>query len=283
MLRFVQKEVGCGYSTVIDVVKGRHWSNYTGILDETTFYRKYSTKITSYLIYLPEIIKLRKDGLTNKEIGEKLNLNSNTIQAITSGVALNKYTEIKHKTRDEQILDGSIPTAKTSIETVLKTVELYKKGENKENISKKLNIPVRRIEDIITGKKWSKLTGIEYKTTGKHILNKKQVLEIVQMKKDGKTNKEISKKFDITLTAVSYILNGKTWSDVTGIKYTPSRKKGEFSASVTKEQVDEIIKLNNDKVSWEKIANKLNIRLNNVRDILTGRTWSEYTKIQKNK
>ena len=62
-------------------------------------------------------------------------------------------------------------------------------------------------------------------------LSNDQVLEIVNLKRDGNTLVGISKMFSISASCVSDIVLGKTWSHITGIKFNPNSHKGKKSAT----------------------------------------------------
>lgn len=56
-------------------------------------------------------------------------------------------------------------------------------------------------------------------------LNKNQVEIIIRLfKETNKSDSEIASLFDISRNQVNHIRHGYRWSDVTGIKYNPSKK-----------------------------------------------------------
>lgn len=57
-----------------------------------------------------------------------------------------------------------------------------------------------------------------------------QVSEIVQLSGEGWTVNQLSEKFDRSELAMRKILNGRTWSKVTGIEYKPTRKGPDWKA-----------------------------------------------------
>lgn len=63
------------------------------------------------------------------------------------------------------------------------------------------------------------------------LLSKDQVLEIVNLKRDGNTLDSISRMFNISASCVSDIVLGRTWSHITGIKLNPNQCKGKKSAT----------------------------------------------------
>ena len=54
-------------------------------------------------------------------------------------------------------------------------------------------------------------------------LTAEQIIDVVNYAKAGKSRVELSQEYSIDIGTVNRILSGKTWSHVTGIKYTPTR------------------------------------------------------------
>ena len=55
-------------------------------------------------------------------------------------------------------------------------------------------------------------------------LTENQILEIVELRKQGFRLSELAKKFSITPSTISNICLGKTYSSITGIKYIKNKR-----------------------------------------------------------
>jgi hypothetical protein len=62
----------------------------------------------------------------------------------------------------------------------------------------------------------------------KRKLAEADVLRVLELREEGRTQAEIAKMFNVSTPNISFILTGRTWSHVTGIVFQPrSRKKVE--------------------------------------------------------
>ena len=281
--KIIAKELGICKNLVTNIVMGRSWSKYTGILDETTFYRKYNKTETKYKEDIPKMIQLRKEGKTTKEISNILDINISTVQGILSGKTLSHITNIKHKTFDELKDKGELGGATLKKEQVLEIVEKNQKGETIKNLAKEYGVQTGAIYNILNGLTWNNITKIKRITKEEKLQNapisskltKEQVFEIIELHENGMSNKEISYKYSVKKETISAIVTGRTWS-----KYTNINRKDHTKKTISKDNIDKVIKLNKEGMKQKDIADLLDVSKNVINDILTGKRWSSYTGIE---
>ena len=286
--RMVSEIMDIGQGIVLNVVKGRIWSKYTGILDDSTFYAKYEKTSSIFKNDIPIILQLKEEGYSVKEISEKLGIESFNIREILSGRMLSKLTKIQKRTKEELLKSGEMPMAKISKLEVNKIIELNKNGKRPYEISMELGIPDYTITSILNGKSWSEYTGIKYISKEEKIKTKplssklkiEEVLDIVDKSKQGYSQTEIAKEFNVTKETIHSILTGRTWGKYTGIEKRKNIKNKDNGYKVTHEDIDDILKRYNNGEKQKDISIKLNINLNIVNDIITGKRWSSYTGIE---
>ena len=288
--RIVSEIMDIGQGIVLNVVKGRSWSKYTGILDDSTFYAKYEKTSSIFKNDIPIILQLKNEGYSYTEIAEKMEIEEFNIRDILSGRTLSKFTKIKRKTKQELLKNGEMPNTKISKTDVDKIIKLNKNGKRPYEISKELNIPNYIITSILNGKSWKEYTGIKYVSKEEKIkdnplfskLKKEDVLKIVEKSKQGMTQVEIAKEFNVTKETVHSILTGRTWGKYTGIKKREKTTNNDGGYKISHKDIDNILNLHKMGTKQKEISNKLNISLNIVNDIITGKRWSSYTGIQYN-
>ena len=99
--------------------------------------------------------------------------------------------------------------AKLTTEQIKEIVCLNKQGWTQKRISKKFNTAKANISLIITGKRWSHITGIEHKPI-KPRINDYIKNEVINMNLSGMFQKNIANKLGINQASVSRIIKGKT-------------------------------------------------------------------------
>lgn len=109
-------------------------------------------------------------------------------------------------------------------------------------------------------------------------LNEEKVRNIIEFRKRGWTLNQISREMGVEGSTVGYVLRGRAWSDVTDPIGRPHRPG---SSNLTEEDVQNIVNLGNMGYTQMKIAKKFGIGQSIVNGILTGRTWSHVTGIEK--
>jgi len=108
------------------------------------------------------------------------------------------------------------------------------------------------------------------------VLSESEVLEIVQLSKDGCTQRKLAERFNVGKRTIQNILEGKAWRHITGIE---RRKSGSgigtehVQAKVKPDQVREIRRLFDEIHNLNQIGLKFGISRATVRDIVLRNTW----------
>lgn len=216
-IKLCAKKFNCSQSVMRKIIVGEERTEFTGFKDNSFFlqYRRKSNAYTNEQI--KEILKMQNEGITNKEIQEKLNIPIKYLQDLKSGRVLSKVNNIPHITREERQKYNPVNSKLTKKE-VLEIVELYKNGVSAKEISNLYHINRNRIYDIMNGNSWKEITGIANKSKNIKFLTKDEVLDIVYLNQIGKEIKEIASKYNKKETYIRRILNGDKWNNITHIK-----------------------------------------------------------------
>lgn len=113
---------------------------------------------------------------------------------------------------------------------------------------------------------------------GRATLSEKDVVDIVELYNSGQhTHNSIAAIYDVDAPAIYKILNGRTWSRVTGIN--PS--KNGWVKKLSEEDVFEIINMYQTKNYTQKqISDFFCVGKTAIGNILTGKSWSHVTGIE---
>lgn len=106
---------------------------------------------------------------------------------------------------------------------------------------------------------------------GMNKLTDEQVLEIVAMRKEGVSIKEIGRRFGVTSSLPSAIARGKLWTHLTGITEPIKVKKTRLvsrKAFLTVEQVHEVFRMHQDGHRGSKIGEKMGVSKNVIWQII---------------
>ena len=213
------QKFNCEYGTIYNIIAGKTYSNFSGIKDKEEVFLKYKNYTQYPKETINKIIELsEQENKTTTQIAEELGVTIRYVQDILSGRTATSYTHRKQITREERQKYNPV-NSKHSKETVLNIVKDY--YDNKMTvgeISKKYNIDTGRISEIVRGKTWNEVTGLQYKQIRKSCLKKEDVLEIIQLFEEGQTYEQISEKKNTTVRNVKRILSGETWNSVTHIR-----------------------------------------------------------------
>ena len=189
--RRVADEMGLSIRVVRNVILGKTWSEYTGIIDNS-FYEKYaSPSCICTKKEVEKIIIMKKQGKTEEEIkGEFPQIRPKTIKAILSGNMWQNTTNFDIIKRTEE--DNRIKpiNAKITIKDVDIILELHKNGDSSLEISRKTGITPGTVLNVINGKTWGKYTGI---TPEKYKEQQKRKIEEKIKEKEDKNKEKIMK------------------------------------------------------------------------------------------
>jgi transposase len=175
-----------------------------------------------------EIVKQYQNGISSKELAIQFSVHISTIQGLVNGKQRSHITGIIPNPNSlKGFPAGSAhKSAKLTEEQVLQIVQLAKTGNyTQEKLAFQFGVNAGSIAGILSGRKWKHLTGIQYQRnlSAPRItpikLTNQQVLQIIQLYNTKKyTQRQLAKQFGIGKTTVAKIINGKSWSHLTGIK-----------------------------------------------------------------
>ena len=107
-------------------------------------------------------------------------------------------------------------------------------------------------------------------------LSEQDVISIANMNKTEVNIQELAELYNVSISCIKDIFSGRRWSSITNIHYENIRKK------LKREDILNIVDLyENNKLNPIQIANIYNTSSSNIRNILTGKTFSNITGIQK--
>lgn len=236
-----------------------------------------------------EVEKLMEDFKKNGDLGElakEYGRGYNLIRGIIQGELRSDLSGLCDRSFFEKYQKLGITYTNEQIEEI---INLHNKGFTNPQIEKELNISIRYIQDVLSGRILSEKTGIPHITRKERQkynpvnskLTKDEVLDMIQMSKNGFTPRQIADKYNKNINRIYEILNGKTWGEVTGIEYTPKTKDG--IRKFTSDDIFEILELHEQGLSNVEIANKKNTTPVYISNILSGRKWNNITHIKDNK
>lgn len=122
--------------------------------------------------------------------------------------------------------------SKLKEEDVIEIVRLRGVGYTIKQIGDMFGCGDSIITKILHGKAWCHITGLSRRkqtsgkgeTNGLAKLSNSQALRIVELKKNGKSTREISNAIGCSLLTVQRVCNGSAWSSVTGIERKSKQK-----------------------------------------------------------
>lgn len=209
----IAKEFGVRTRVVTEIVKGKKWSEYTGINDDS-FYEKYHQQST--LLSNEELLFIASERLNEGDFEDIVirfsNIKRDTLKAIWNGHMLNNFTKIPLKTEKEKIEKPGHTKLKTK--TVDEILKLHKEGKTGVEIAKQLNLNNSLVHNILSGRSWSKYTGIKYETSNRRKLTKEEIKLIYELTNNGHSIKEISEQFDICYDSVYRIKNKRIYKNI---------------------------------------------------------------------
>lgn len=114
-------------------------------------------------IMVQEIVSLSRKGFSLPELAAKFNVNKTTIFKIVNGLSWCHVTAIVSFGLKGKVCGIKSPKAKLIEAQVLQIASFEDKGKiNYSQIGRDFNISPAQVKNILTGKRWSHLTGIVY-------------------------------------------------------------------------------------------------------------------------
>lgn len=225
-----------------------------------------------------------KQGKSKKYIKEKYNLNDKQYNNISKGKQWRFYTKIAEV--DYYMEEKSSVLTRFQVDKILRE---YKRHGDYQILAKEIGCSNRTVYEIIIGLKWSKYTGIVdysfyYKYDKKNKKYKENCDIIFKLKKEGKTDEEISKIVGLSESSINRIISGRSLSIFTKIVPTTREEnyeKGKINgAKITKEIATKIVELERKGYKPKEIMKELNLSKGIVYSILRGETWEKFTKYE---
>ncbi len=106
--------------------------------------------------------------------------------------------------------------AKLTNKQVMQIVERYHSGETQTVVAKSLRVSRSLVSNIITGRNWSEITGIQYDTGIRY--NRKltfdQASNILDRHKQGERQIDLAREFSISKSIVYRLVRGITWKEL---------------------------------------------------------------------
>lgn len=179
------------------------------------------------------------------------------------------------------------PAAKLSNEDVLEIVGMHNTSNySQQEIANMFNVSRKNVGDILSGKIWSHLTGILRNPIISEVnpntkLTKEDILNIVELYGNGSSVDELSDTYGIQQQSIRNIINGVTWSDVTGIQHDPNKPRVNPNAKLDRYSVLEIVQLSEEGYTTRELSERYGIGQQTIRNILRGITWVSVTNIER--
>lgn len=154
-----------------------------------------------------------------------------------------------------------------------KIILMYNQGFSKKKIGEEVGLSQDTIQSILMGRSWSYYTRIQYVPPQVNYLSEEELDYILEKSQNGIHYKEIAKNLKRNPVTIWDVLNGKSYSDYTGIVY--SRSKQSNYRKISSEEVKEIVKDFQSRMTCKEIGEKRNIDVKVVWGITSGKTRSK--------
>lgn len=128
----------------------------------------------------------------------------------------NEADKVKHGTNIVPI-GSKHYRAKLKESDIPKIRGLYRDGLTELSLAKKFDVARGTIGDILHGRTWGHVQGLEIvrrKNRGRSKLDEKDIPEIRELKENGLSFITIGKIFNVSRNTISHIINRKTWKHV---------------------------------------------------------------------
>ena len=162
---------------------------------------------------------------TGKQIVEKYGIGNTTLRNILYGHRWKHVSKNYDLNKILLIINDMFSSDKTvlSKDDVLEIVKTYNTTKiSQEDLAIKYGVSKGCISNIILGRNWNNITGIDYIPTGIPVgskskrakLNEKQVLEIRKRLECGELGKDLAKEFGVGEMTISRIRHRQRWSHI---------------------------------------------------------------------
>jgi DNA-binding CsgD family transcriptional regulator len=190
---------------------------------------------------ISEMVKLKRAGLTNKEIAKRLSISQPTV---------GQY--LKREMRDYEKYKNL--SKKIAEKTISEMVKLKRAGLTNKEIAKKLSVSRITVGRYLR-KEMNFYEKYREKGKGKKVTDT-AIKKMIEMRREGKTLKEIAKKLSLSHTTVMNYLR-KEMSDY--IFYCQSKGPSTPPKPFSRQKITHILQLKKTRKSCQEIAKKLHI------------------------
>lgn len=217
---------------------------------------KEHTQNQKIITITPEItntmIELYKQGISANEIAEKLNCSVSTVSR-QIGKQENKDELIKiHKmnSKNKEIKEATIITN----ELLKEIIDLYKQGKSYTDIGKLIGCnPTTVKRNLQKLENWQELEAENKRNTTKKIITTEDIVQMIQMYKQGKGTKEIGEILNCDKSTVSDYIEKQPDKE----KIKEEHNKNITKTIITDRHVQQMIKLYKQGKSSKEISNML--------------------------
>lgn len=267
-----------------EIYRGKKWSTYTNIKENDNTTNPVSVNGNLNKQAIDNILEDFKITGRCEITAKKLGYSYEQVKNIVIGVIFKEYTKINGKDFYNRYHNIS---PKFSNKEIIEAAYMVKEGKTNKEIRKRFpHMNKDDVSFITTGRKYSEITGIklnENKELRKQI-NEKQSIEkakeVVQLKKQGKSRKEIKEQVNMGYSFIDGVLAGKMWSEYTGI--TDSNKLTKSNTKLSNDQILKIIEYKNNGEKPSKIAKIIGCSIGTIYNIYNGTFHNEITHIRDN-
>lgn len=211
------------------------------------------------------------NGTSLKDLSKKYNKTYQTICHICNGTTYKSITNASPSKYSKDKFGENTPNSKLTNEEVLEIVSLRDQGYKVCDLANKFCVNSNTISGILSGRRWSKITGIECNRRTKKE-KEKDALEIVKLYEEGITIEELSKTFNWSSETIKSIVSGRLYYKVTNKKWISSYKGGP-KTKLKEEDVKNIRKEFNNGSSIEELSKLYNKHQSSIERIVHYKTF----------
>lgn len=281
----IVEQMGIKRPVILNVLKGKSWASYTGILDE----KFYNDTVQKTKYSENEIQQILKSSKNSQDLSKELNIPHSTIVGIRNGKTLGSITGIVKLKKEDQLIPSNASYNRETADKIIQ--EYFSEGKTKKELSEKYNLSYGAVSDLLEGHTCNNQFNItpltEEEKINLHYKTNKitlvEVKKIVELQKEGKSENEIFEYFGEKFSKgiINNVLNGRTWSKYTGIKLQETKKIGIQGKTLNQAIVDIIVdRYYRQNQNCKEIEDAIGIDRRVIWSVAVGKTWSSYTGIK---
>lgn len=192
--------------------QNNHYTNLEWVTNQENLDHAFQLGLKTKIFTMDQIRQMREDynshKCTQSQLAKIYNVHCSQITDIMRN---NHYCDDKYiRTRFSTTV-----SKKFDKETISKIRELGKQGVTRRELARMYGTDNTTISTILLNKSYSDPNYEPLRSTmSNRLLPKEDILDIRKMKSDGKTLNEISKKYDLSMVAISKIVRRETYSHI---------------------------------------------------------------------